>query len=267
MPTKTINYKGGKDHRAYDAIAKHFPQSHDRFIDSFCGSAKMGIRHRELHETPIWLNDIWVAPVSFFTRCRDDLATLQSELHNIWNYIRDHEDKAYTYYHSHFHALDKMEPNEQAVHIFLISRLAHSGNMVNGGFSPLKWKRNMYRYIDALSELSDLLQGQEITNLDYREVFAATMASDLNYCDPPYLAAQEDLIHDNGKQNQYYRNWKLDIQDLMATANAAPCHTIISYDVVPQLLSNADYGWHFKHVPIWHYPKRQRVNEVILINY
>lgn len=258
-----MRYFGGKT-GALKHIQAASPESrsYTRLIDVMAGGAKVSVRSRELNpDLSIWINDQWQPIYSYLTAVRDDVEHLQKQIRNLMAYLVEDEDQARNYYNAHFYYLDEMEPAEQAVHFFVLMRYAYGANMGSGGFSPMLWKRKQFSIIDSLSDLSDLLQGQEITCLDFREVLAEAGGDDFAYIDPPY----SDAVRRKPRE-KLYRKDDVDVEDVIEAAERSKCQTMVSYDTIPDCVCDTDRWW-VEDIQVWHYPKHNRVTEYLLTDY
>jgi len=258
-----MRYYGGKS-GSFSQMYEAFPNGKQwtRMADVMAGGAKVSVRTRELNpEIEIWINDVWQPISSYLIAVRDHVEQLQCQISNLMGHLIEDEGEAKSYYNAHFHYLDEMEPAEQAVHFFVLMRYAYGANMGSGGFSPHLWKRKQDGIIDRLSDLSDLLQDQRITCLDYRDVLDQLGEDDFAYIDPPYSQA----IHRKPSE-KLYRCDDVYIEDVVDAAEASQCQTMISYDHIPDYICDTPQWW-AESIQVWNYPKRQRAIEYILTDY
>lgn len=248
---RTIKYKGGKG-LAFSALQPFFPEHYKRYFELFCGSATIGLTLKSIHpDLEVSLNDAWMPVCSILQRIRDDCPNFQHELRRTLNMLKKNHTDARKYYADHFSSLENLSPKQQAKHLWFIQRMAYTGNLVDGGFSPLCWQRTHSGLIDELSQVSTLLQGVEITNLCFSDAIESVLENDFVYCDPPYSKAW----------NQY-RLGHFNINNLLKQPVGK---MMISYDVIPP--QAAQRGFEIDKVEIYHPTKHRRIDEVVLRNY
>ena len=211
-----LKYRGGKS-KEIPFFAQYIPRFTGRYIEPFFGG---GAVYFHLAPQQAIINDINTKLVNFYRGVRNDYPHLRQELDEIeavYRANRQHfdalkalhpdkrvEDRNEAFYYAlrdMFNDLAEKQYSDAALYYF-INKTAYSGMIrynARGEFNvPFGRYQNLNTHI-LTEEHCRLLQGAEIYNTDYAEIFNLAQPNDFIFLDPPYDCAFSDYGNEEYK--------------------------------------------------------------------
>ena len=211
-----LKYRGGKS-KEIPFFAQYIPRFTGRYIEPFFGG---GAVYFHLAPQQAIINDINTKLVNFYRGVRNDYPHLRQELDEIeaiYRANRQHfdalkalhpdkrvEDRNEAFYYAlrdMFNDLAEKQYSDAALYYF-INKTAYSGMIrynARGEFNvPFGRYQNLNTQI-LTEEHCRLLQGAEIYNTDYAEIFNLAQPNDFIFLDPPYDCAFSDYGNEEYK--------------------------------------------------------------------
>ena len=247
-----LKYRGGKS-REIPRFLQYIPDDFDRYIEPFFGG---GAVYFYLEPDNAILNDV-----------NDRLMTFYAQLRNQYPLMRRQLDEIQTTYEQNqaaFREIKARTPDERVpnaneglyyrmrdlfnhpddtyldgVVYFFINKTAYSGMIRynNGGEYNVPFGR--YQNLNTrliTQQHSDLLQGADLFNLDYRQIFDMAQEEDFVFLDPPYDCVFNDYGNIdlmNGFDEAEHRRLAADFRNL-------PCRALMIIGKTP--LTKELYG-------------------------
>lgn len=212
-----IKYRGGKS-KEIPFFSAYIPRSFGRYIEPFFGG---GAVYFYLEPQRALINDINTKLVNFYRGVKSDYPHLRRELDEIetiytnnrtaFNALKNlHpqdrvEDRNETFYYAlrdMFNDIAEKQYSDAALYYF-INKTAYSGMIrynAKGEFNvPFGRYPNLNTHI-LTPEHNRLLQGAEIFNTDYADIFNMANSEDFIFLDPPYDCAFSDYGNEEYKE-------------------------------------------------------------------
>lgn len=248
-----LKYRGGKS-REIPSFLRYIPDDFDRYIEPFFGG---GAVYFYLEPDNAILNDVNQRLMSFYTQLKNQYPLMREQLDKIQaEYERNQAEykqlKAQSpdervnnanenlYYHmrDQFNHLEKPEYLEGVIYFF-INKTAYSGMIRynnNGEYNvPFGRYPNLNTRL-VTQQHSNLLQGADLFNLDYSDVFNMANNDDFIFLDPPYDCVFNDygnIDMMNGFNETEHRRLAADFRNL-------PCRSLMIIGKTP--LTEELYG-------------------------
>lgn len=183
-----IPYQGSKRNLA-DQILRYFPESFDRLIEPFAGSAAITIASAYYFKANRFLlNDINEPLTSLWDIIINKPNDIIKKYHDIWHGQIGNEEQ---YYYQIRQAFNSTRQPEYL--LFLLAKCVKAAVRYNaqGDFNQSPDKRRLGRnpkmMRDDILRVSQLLKGKnEILSKDFQHVLDLATTDDLVYMDPPY---------------------------------------------------------------------------------
>lgn len=197
-----LKYPGGKA-REIKHFIEHIPSGYDRYIEPFLGG---GALYFYLEPGNAVLNDVNPRLMGFYSQLRNDYPLMRTQL-DFLQALYEANQADYMERKKSLQDIKVPNANEElyyrmrelfnnpdgslldGVVYFFINKTAYSGMIRynrNGEYNvPFGHYKNMNTRL-ITQEHSDVLQGAELLNLDYRDVFDMTKDGDFVFLDPPY---------------------------------------------------------------------------------
>ena len=257
-----LKYRGGKS-REIPHFLQHIPARFDRYIEPFFGG---GAVYFYLEPRKALINDVNERLMTFYVQLRDQYPLMRRQLDEI--------ESAYERNQAEYKRLKALRPDERApndneslyyrmrdafnhicdseyldgVLYFFINKTAYSG-MIRYN-SAGEYNVPFGRYPNLNTQLitqahSDLLQGAEIRNADYSEIFQMAGKDDFMFLDPPYDCVFNDYGNTdmaNGFDEAQHRRLAADFRNL-------PCKALMIIGKTPlteELYGDAVSGEYYK---------------------
>ena len=247
-----IKYRGGKS-KEIPHFLQYIPQDYDRYIEPFLGG---GAVYFYLEPQMAIINDVNERLMNFYMQLRDDYPTMRGQL--------DELQKRYEENQAQFKELKALHPDERvpnanedlyyyirdlfnhpdgsyldSVIYFFINKTAYSGMIRYNAKGEYNVPFGRYPNLNTrliTQQHSDLLQGAELHNRDYSEIFAMAGTNDFIFLDPPYDCVFNDygnIEMANGFDETEHRRLAADFRNL-------PCRALMIIGKTP--LTEELYG-------------------------
>jgi len=221
-----LRYPGGKTRVAKDLV-NLFP-SFTEYREPFLGGGSVFFQ-TITHGNPnkCWINDLNSDLYFFWDSVKNSLDELVNEIVELREkyYGRGKELHRYLKTQSVTHS-----PIESAVRFFILNRITYSGLTESGGYSNESFEgRFTLSSISKLIEASYLLQGVEITNLDYSDMLSVPGSDVFLFLDPPYYSPRKSKLYGvNGSLHTEFDHYRF-----VETVKNSKHRWLITYDDDP----------------------------------
>ena len=233
-----LKYRGGKS-REIPRFLQYLPDSYERYIEPFFGG---GALYFFLEPQKAIINDVNKRLINFYLQLQNNYNKMREQLNEIQSiyeknqetykrqkqitpddYVKNNNEEFYYEMRNLFN-----KPNEASyldgVVYFFINKTAYSGMIRynNSGEYNVPFGRypNLNTKLITI-EHHNLLQGAEIYNLDYKEIFKKASKDDFVFLDPPYDCVFNDygnIDMMNGFDEQEHRRLAQDFKKLKCKA-------------------------------------------------
>ena len=190
-----LRYPGGKSRVAKDFIPR-FPSDLKEYREPFIGGGSVALLFAQKNpDIPVWINDKYVYLYNFWVNLQKNGDRLSNDLIKIKE-DNSTEDRAKELFKSAKGDIHKADSYEQAILFWVLNKCSYSGLTENSSFSATASRQNFTtRGANFLKEISQIIQGWRITNLDYSEVMAAPGEDTFIYLDPPMVVMLSCINH------------------------------------------------------------------------
>lgn len=246
-----LKYRGGKS-KEIPYILPHIPHFEGRYVEPFFGGGALFFHLEPEHAL---INDINTKLVGFYEGVRDNFAELRQELdllegmYSANRYVFDErklrdpdarveDPNEALYYHvrAMFNNLEEKEFSDAALYYF-INKTAYSGMIRYNARGEFNVPFGRYRNLNTdkvTPEHSRLLNGAELMNIDYAEVFNLCEPDDFVFLDPPYDCTFSDYGNDeyrDGFNEENHRRLAQDFINLPCRALMVIGHTPLTEEL------------------------------------
>jgi DNA adenine methylase len=224
MLKSPLRYPGGKA-KVLDAIFERFPEHFLEFREPFVGGGSVFLAVRQkFPQARVWINDLNLDLIAFWQTVQTNCAGLTTEVRRIKE--TEHDGRAlFERFRSSLN--EDLTQFERAVRFFVLNRITFSGTVDSGGYSEQSFQgRFTHSSIDRVEEISVLMQGVRITNLDYREAIQAVGQDVFIFLDPPYFSATKSKLY--GKKGDLHIGF--DHVEFALEMRQCPHRWLITYD-------------------------------------
>lgn len=248
-----LKYRGGKS-REIPSFLRYIPDDFDRYIEPFFGG---GAVYFYLEPDNAILNDVNQRLMTFYTQLKNQYPLMREQLDEIQTVyernqaefrqlkaqspderVANANEDLYYRMRNQFNHLENPEYLDGVIYFF-INKTAYSGMIRynnNGEYNvPFGRYPNLNTRL-VTQQHSDLLQGAELLNLDYSEVFNMASEEDFIFLDPPYDCVFNDygnIDMMNGFDEAEHRRLAADFRNL-------PCRALMIIGKTP--LTEELYG-------------------------
>lgn len=232
-----LKYRGGKS-REIPRFLQYIPDEFNRYIEPFFGG---GAVYFYIEPENAIINDVNVRLMTFYRQLRDNYPEMHRQLSELQ---RQYEDNHLAYKKLKAHSPEDRVPNENenlyyrirdlfncpddtfldGVLYYFINKTAYSGMIRynNSGEYNVPFGRypNFNTRLVTLQH-SELLQGAELYNTDYRHIFSMAQDDDFIFLDPPYDCVFNDygnIDMMNGFDESEHRRLAEDFRNLSCRA-------------------------------------------------
>lgn len=247
-----LKYRGGKS-REIPRFIQHIPNDFNRYIEPFFGG---GAVYFYLEPEKAIINDANERLMTFYTQLRNQYPVMRQQLDEL-QYIYEHNQAEYKRLKSL--AQNERVPNENehlyyymrnlfnhpddtyldGVLYFFINKTAYSGMIRYNNSGDYNVPFGRYPNFNTqlvTQQHSELLQGAELFNLDYSQIFDMAQEDDFIFLDPPYDCVFNDygnIDMMNGFDESEHRRLAADFRNL-------PCRALMIIGKTP--LTEELYG-------------------------
>ncbi len=256
-----IKYRGGKS-KEIPFFQAYIPRIRGRYIEPFFGG---GAVYFHLEPQQAIINDINTKLVNFYRGVRNDYLHLRQELDEIETIytanrqafsilkaqypndrVKDNNETFYYALRDMFNDIAEKQYSDAALY-FYINKTAYSGMIrynAKGEFNvPFGRYPNLNTHI-LTAEHSLLLQGAEIYNTDYADIFKLVQPDDFIFLDPPYDCAFSDYGNEeykDGFNEDSHRRLAQDFRNLSCPAMMVIGRTDLTTELYDDLVVD-EYG-------------------------
>lgn len=251
-----IRYSGGKFLLAptlVSARALLINEYREPFIGG--GSVFFAMRERGVASS-YWINDADPKIANFWTMVRDQVEALCDLLFKLLDEHGNTEELFLV-------AKAMMESDdalEAAAGLWTVNRLAYAGMISKGGFNPAYLEKSRgvkANFIQNIRRASHLLQGVRITNLDYKDVMAASESNVMVFADPPY----------HGKGKAMYEHGEIDLDEFGEVVAASPHNILVTIDDSPENVERLAGFTVLRRTYQANMSKEGKTSELVAMNY
>lgn len=247
-----LKYRGGKS-REIPRFLQYIPNDFERYIEPFLGG---GAVYFYLEPDNAILNDANTRLMVFYEQLKENYPQMRNQLDRLQTQYEKNQadykslkamipekkvpnanEELYYQMRSLFNNLD--DTFLEGVVYFFINKTAYSGMIrynSNGEYNvPFGRYPNLNTRL-VTQQHSDLLQGAQLFNLDYSEIFAMAGGNDFMFLDPPYDCVFNDygnIDMMNGFDEERHRRLAADFKNI-------PCRALMVIGKTP--LTEELYG-------------------------
>lgn len=259
-----LRYPGGKS-KALKSIAPLIPDF-DEFREPFIGGGSVFIHTKQKNpDKQFWINDIYPELFKFWEMAQKDITGLILQIRQ-WKTQFAEGKKLYRFLLEH---IEKFPDKKKAAAFFVLNRITFSGTSQSGGFSQMAFqKRFTESSIERVENVSPLLEGVKISNLDYQKMVEATGTNVFIFLDPPYYSATKSALY--GKNGNLHKGFDhVRFSEVMKNCKHK---WLITYDDSPYIREL----FAFANIQKWHLTygmrnvtknSKQKAQEVFISNY
>lgn len=228
-----VQYQGSKRSLA-PIIAGYYPNSFNRFIEPFSGTAAMSIFTAVYCKSnQFLLNDINMQVMSMMEECINNPDRLADSYDEIWQAQFDEGENSVDYYYKMRDRFNELKDNpDPALTLFILARVAKGAVRYNqqGEMNQICDRRRFGTQPDTIRKnacaISKLLKNRTtLFSRDYREILEMAQPGDLVYMDPPYQGVGAGL------SSRYIKSLEFDeFVESLEILNRRGIDYIVSYD-------------------------------------
>ena len=185
-----LRYPGGKS-RMVKYLNKFIPLGMDwlDYVEPFVGGGSMFLWVRQNYPgKSYWINDKYYNLYCFWTSLRDNPNGLVVRISSLKNAFPNKESgrELFALANAVLRSSDSLDPLEVAANFYIVNKCSFSGLTQDSSYAPQAYDQNFgWGVIRKFPQISRLLQGVRITNLDYTELLLDDDRTFI-YLDPPY---------------------------------------------------------------------------------
>jgi len=236
MIKSPLRYPGGKS-RAIPQIANYLPANFSEYREPFVGGGSLFIYLKQAYpKLNIWINDLNQNLFLFWKYSQLELPNLVLGINKLRDEYQNGKDL--------FEMLtqinvDKLSDLDRAIRFFVLNRITFSGTVESGGYSEGAFQgRFTISSIERLAKIQYLLEGVEITNLDYVKLLKKSGKDVFIFLDPPYYSARKSKLY--GKKGDLHTSFDHDrFAQLLKECNHL---WLITYDDCPEIRKNFQFA-------------------------
>ena len=232
-----LKWAGGKRWLTY-GYPELFPDKYERYYEPFLGSGAAFFSLRPKNAT---LADINRELIDCYVAVRDEWSKVQNHLAN--------HHKAHS--KEHYYKIRQLMPAdlaEKAARFIYLNRTCWNALYrvnLQGVFNvPMGTKANVVLDTDNFEQVSKLLKGVTITNLDFEEIVNQAQKGDLIFADPPYTVKHNF----NGfvKYNEKIFHWddQVRLSECLIKASDRGCLVFLTNANHPSIISLYENDFH-----------------------
>lgn len=236
MIKSPLRYPGGKS-RAIPQIIKYLPANFSEYREPFVGGGSLFIYLKQNYpKLNIWINDLNQNLFLFWKYSQIELPDLVEGAKRLKDEYQNGKDlfKVLTQIN-----VDTLSDLDRAIRFFVLNRITFSGTVDSGGYSEGAFQgRFTLSSIERLGKTEYLLEGVEITNLDYGELLKKPGKDVFIFLDPPYYSARKSKLY--GKKGDLHTSFEHDrFARLLKECNH---QWLITYDDCPEIRENFQFA-------------------------
>jgi len=267
MITKSpLRYPGGKS-RAIQQMKYLLPSEFEEYREPFVGGGSFFIYLKQKQpDLKIWINDLNPELYCFWKYAQIDSEKLANGVSKVKKERLDGQNL--------FDELVKVDVTsltefERAVRFFVLNRITFSGVVESGGYSQHAFGgRFTESSIERVAKLGQVLEGINITQLDYRELLINGDKNIFTFLDPPYFKATKSKLY--GKNGVLHTGFNHN--EFAGEMRECKHSWLITYDDSPEIRENFSfariYEWELQYgMNNYKQGKAEKGNELFISNY
>ncbi len=196
----------------------------EEFREPFLGGGSIFVYLKQKFPTKkFWVNDLYVELFKFWEMSQKDVDAVIEKVYEWRNKFAQGKElhKFLTENISKFNDLEK------AAAFFIFNRITFSGTSESGGYSEQSFHgRFTESSIHRLKKLGSVINGTQITNLDFQKVIEADGENVFIFLDPPYHSATKSALY--GKNGNLHKGF--DHVRFAETMKKCKHNWLITYD-------------------------------------
>lgn len=201
MIKSPLRYPGGKS-RAVDLIAQLIPDF-DEFREPFLGGGSIFINVKQRYPNKIfWVNDLYLELFKFWEMTQKDVDSLIDKIYE-WRNQFPIGKELHKFLNKNLADFNDLE---RGAAFFIYNRITFSGTSLSGGFSEHAF---LGRFTDSsiqrLNQFAIVINGTQITNLDYEVLVKKDGDNVFLFLDPPYYSATKSALY--GKNGNLHKSF------------------------------------------------------------
>ena len=222
MIKSPLRYPGGKS-RAIKIISELIP-TFKEFREPFVGGGSIFIHQQQLNpKAKFWINDLYNPLYLFWSESKKNLDLL---IETIWKFRKKFPNGKKLFFYLKENN-KKFSDIEKAAAFFIFNRITFSGTTESGGYSEQSFHgRFTESSIYRLKKLGSVINGTQITNLDFQKVIEADGENVFIFLDPPYHSATKSALY--GKNGNLHKGF--DHVRFAETMKKCKHNWLITYD-------------------------------------
>lgn len=196
-----LRYPGGKS-RVADMLVNMAPKF-DEYREPLLGGGSVFIKMKQKFQNAnYWINDLFYDLYCFWNEIKNN----KNEVINIVKKWKENYKDGRALYKYLCDNLFTFSPTERAAAFFVLNRITFSGTSCSGGYSQESFdKRFTDTSIERAENISELLRGVKITNLDYERLLNEDGDNVFIFMDPPYYTATKSALY--GKNGDLHKGF------------------------------------------------------------
>ncbi len=201
MIKSPLRYPGGKS-RAVDLISTLVPEF-DEYREPFLGGGSVFLYLKQVQKNKqFWVNDLYPELYAFWKMLQKDVNALFDKIYE-WRLQFQNGKELHKFLNEN---LKNFGDLERAAAFFIYNRITFSGTSLSGGFSQAAFEgRFTDNSVHKLKQVSELLNGTNITCSDYEELVKAEGDNVFIFLDPPYFSATKSALY--GKNGNMHKSF------------------------------------------------------------
>ncbi len=201
MIKSPLRYPGGKS-RSVDLIATILPDF-DEFREPFLGGGSIFLYAKQRYpDKKFWVNDLYFELYKFWEMAQKDVDTLVHQVYQ-WRHQFPVGKELHQFLNEN---LANFNDLERGAAFFIYNRITFSGTSLSGGFSEGAFTgRFTESSIQRLNQFAKVINGSNITNLNYEELVKQEGENVFIFLDPPYYSATKSALY--GKNGNMHKSF------------------------------------------------------------
>jgi DNA adenine methylase len=201
MIKSPLRYPGGKS-RSVDLISTIIPEF-DEFREPFLGGGSIFINVKQrFPNKKFWINDLYFELYKFWEMTQKDVDALIDKVYE-WRNQFPIGKELHKFLNEN---LSNFNDLERGAAFFIYNRITFSGTSLSGGFSEGAFTgRFTESSIKRLNQFAKVINGSNITNLDYEELLKKEGKNVFIFLDPPYYSATKSALY--GKNGNMHKSF------------------------------------------------------------
>ena len=205
MIKSPLRYPGVKS-RSVDLISTIIPEF-DEFREPFLGGGSIFIYAKQhFPNKKFWVNDLYFELYKFWEMAQKDVDALIEKVYE-WRNKFQIGKELHQFLNKNLADFNDLE---RGAAFFIYNRITFSGTSLSGGFSEGAFTgRFTESSMQRLYQFAKVINGAEITNLDYAELVKKEGENVFIFLDPPYYSATKSALYGkNGNMHKFFDHIK-----------------------------------------------------------